>query len=121
MPDSGQLGAMSANASAGVPVLAPTGDLDLHSSRELAQHLSEMAGAPEGDAVLDLSGLDSVDSSGLGVVLKGVSRFSRQGKRLILVVPEGNVSRVFDFAGARDRVMMVATRDEAMQLAGAER
>jgi len=112
---------MSANASAGVPVLAPTGDLDLHTSRELAQTLGEMAGAPDGDAVLDLSALDSVDSSGLGVVLKAVSRFSRQGKRLILVVPEGNVSRVFDFAGVRERVMIAATRAEALEMAGAER
>lgn len=109
---------MTPDATASVPVLAPTGDLDLVTSRDLASRLAEMAGAPAGDAVLDLSGLNFMDSVGLGVVLKGVNRFSRQGKRLLLVVtPEGNVARLFDFAGTRERVTIVASRDEALGLA----
>ena len=101
-----------------VPVLAPTGDLELSTSRDLAAQLAEKAGEPAGDAVLDLTGLAFVDSVGLGVVLKAVNRFSRQGKRLVLVVdPESNVGRLFDFAGARERVTMVTTRDEALDLA----
>ena len=103
---------------ASVPVLAPTGDLDLHTSRDLSARLGEMAGAPAGDAVLDLTGLSFIDSVGLGVVLKAVNRFSRQGKRLVLVVPEtGNVSRLIDFAGMRERVTIVTSRDEAIGLA----
>ena len=101
-----------------VPVLAPTGDLDLSTSRDLAAQLSEMAGAPAGDAVLDLTGLSFIDSVGIGVVLKAVNRFSRQGKRLLLVVePETNVSRLFDFAGTRERVTIATSRDEALGLA----
>ena len=101
-----------------VPILAPTGDLDLHTSRDLGSRRAEMAGAPAGDAVLDLSGLSFIDSVGLGVVLKAVNRFSRQGKRLVLVVPdEGNIARLIDFSGARERVMIVSSRDEAVGLA----
>ncbi len=101
-----------------VPVLAPTGDLDLSTSRDLGAQLAEKAGEPAGDAVLDLTGLSFIDSVGLGVVLKAVNRFSRQGKRLVLVVdPESNVARLFDFAGARERVTIVTTRDEALGLA----
>lgn len=107
---------MTTNAN--VPVLAPTGDLDLSTSRDLGSRLAEMAGDPAGDAVLDLSGLSFIDSVGLGVVLKAVNRFSRQGKRLLLVVPdEGNIARLIDFSGARERVTVVATRDEAVDLA----
>jgi stage II sporulation protein AA (anti-sigma F factor antagonist) len=103
-----------------VPVLAPAGDLDLHTSRELGSRLAELAGEPAGDAVLDLTALGFIDSIGLGVVLKGVNRFSRQGKRLLLVVPPGgNVARLFDFAGTRERVTIAATRDEALGLAAA--
>ena len=103
---------------ANVPVLAPTGDLDLHTSRDLGSRLAEMAGAPAGDAVLDLSGLSFIDSVGLGVVLKAVNRFSRQGKRLVLVVPdEGRTARLIEFAGVRERVTVVASRDEAISLA----
>jgi len=109
-------------ADANVPVLAPTGELDLHTSRDLGSRLAELAGEPAGDAVLDLTGLSFIDSVGLGVVLKAVNRFSRQGKRLLLVVPEeGNVSRLIDFSGARERVTIVSSRDEAVDLALAPR
>jgi anti-sigma B factor antagonist len=113
---------MTPDAAASVPVLTPTGDLDLSTSRALASHLAEMAGDPAGDAVLDLSGLRFIDSVGLGVVLKAVHRFGRQGKRLVLVVPsDGNVARIIDLAGVRDRVTIVASRDEAVGLASATR
>lgn len=113
---------MTSDAAAGVPVLAPTGDLDLHTSRDLGSRLSEMAGMPAGDGVLDLTGLRFVDSVGLGVVLKAVHRFSRQGKRLVLVVPdEGAIGRLIDFSGTRERVTIVASREEALGLARAPR
>ena len=47
---------MPPEASAIAPVLAPTGDLDLVTARDLGTRLSELAGTP-GDAVLDLSGV----------------------------------------------------------------
>lgn len=113
---------MTSHGPDSVPVLAPTGDLDLTTSRDLASRLGELAGVPAGDAVLDLSGVGFIDSIGLAVVLKGVNRFARQGKRLVLVVPaEGAVSRLFDLAGTRDRVTIVRSRDEALGLAAAER
>jgi anti-sigma B factor antagonist len=102
------------DASATVPVLAPTGDLDLATSRSLGTDLAELAGTP-GSAVLDLSGISFIDSVGLGVVLKATERFRRQGKQLHLVVPsESNVARLLHFAGVRDRVSLSDTREEAL-------
>jgi len=95
------------------PVVAPTGELDLHSSRGLAARLHEMAGDQAGDAILDLTSVAFMDSVGLGVVLKAANRFSRQGKQLHVVVPEGPVRRLFDFAGVGERLAMNATVREA--------
>ena len=106
-------------ASATTPVLSPTGDLDLDTSRALATQLGELAGT-RGDAVLDLSGVAFMDSIGLGVVLKAVNRFSRQGKQLHLVVPpEGNVARLLELSGTRGRVWASETREGSLALAGA--
>ena len=106
---------------ASTPVVTPNGPLDLASSRGLSSELSELAGTP-GDAVLDLSDVQFMDSMGLGVVLKAVSRFSRQGKQLHLVVPPGgNVARMLDITGAQARVSATETRDEALARAGAKR
>lgn len=101
-------------ASATVPVVAPTGDLDLATARDLGTHLAELAGTP-GPAVLDLSDVAFMDSVGLGVVLKAAERFRRQGKQLHLVVPpDSNVARLLQFAGVQERLGAVATRDDAL-------
>jgi anti-anti-sigma factor len=102
------------DASATIPVVAPTGDLDLAAARDLGTQLSALAGTP-GPAVLDLSEIVFMDSVGLGVVLKATERFRRQDKQLALVVkPDGNVARLLQFAGVRDRLNPSQTRDEAL-------
>jgi anti-anti-sigma factor len=97
-----------------VPIVAPPGALDLATSRALATELGDLAGQSASAAILDLSGLSFMDSVGLGVVLKAASRFHRQGKRLAIVSPQGNVRRLFAFAGMEDRLALFETRDEAL-------
>ena len=105
---------MPPETSPATAIVAPTGAIDLTSSRDLASHLAELAGN-SGDAVLDLTEVEVLDSMGLGVVLKGATRFHRQGKQLVLVVPPGgNVERLLELAGVRDRLPTAATRDEAL-------
>jgi len=96
-----------------VPTVAPKGALDLASSRGLQARLAELAGENGQQAILDLTGVSFIDSVGLGVVLKAASRFHRQGKRLLIVVPSGPVHRIFEFAGVSDRLPVVDTVDEA--------
>lgn len=112
---------MQDTPAATTPVLSPTGPLDLVTSRGLGSALGELAGTP-GDAVLDLTGVDFMDSMGLGVVLKAISRFSRQGKQLhVVVAPGGNVARLLELTGTRERVSAAETRDEALARAEAKR
>jgi anti-sigma B factor antagonist len=99
---------------ADIPVVAPAGDLDLATSRDLASRLGELAGT-QGDAVLDLTEVGFIDSIGLAVVLKAANRFSRQDKQLVLVVPpEGNVSRLLEMSGVGGRVSRAETREDAL-------
>lgn len=100
-----------------IPVLAPTGELDLAASRGLRAALSEHAGTA-GGTVLDLTGVGFIDSTGLGVVLKAAGRFHRQDKRLVLVVePGSNVDRLLDLSGARGRLAIAASREQAIERA----
>ena len=97
-----------------VPTIAPTGALDLATSRGLQTRLAELAGETGQQAILDLTGVSFIDSVGLGVVLKAASRFHRQGKRLLIVAaPEGAVHRILEFAGVTERLPVVDTVDEA--------
>ena len=96
-----------------VPTVAPVGALDLGTARGLQSRMAELAGESANQAILDLSGVTFIDSVGLGVVLKAASRFHRQGKRLLIVAPEGPVLRILEFAGVTGRLPVVDTVDEA--------
>ena len=101
-----------------VPTIAPKGAIDLANARDLGSRLAELAGENGLQAILDLSGVSFIDSVGLGVVLKAASRFHRQGKRLLIVAPDGPVRRILDFAGVTDRLAVVTTVDEARAVIG---
>ena len=97
-----------------IPTLVARGEVDVASSRDLAARLGELAGQ-SGDAVLDLTEVTLLDSVGLGVVLKAVGRFQRQGKRLVLVAPPGGRPRdLLAFAGVEGRVDVADDRESAV-------
>jgi len=100
-----------------VPVLAPSGDIDLARSRELGAQLGELAGEPGVAAVLDLTEVSFLDSVGLGVILKASGRFRRQAKRLVIVAPHGPVLRLLELSGIGERLALAATREEAVAAA----
>jgi anti-anti-sigma factor len=110
---------MPPETEASVVVLAPSGPLDLATSRELGASLSELAGTA-GNAVLDLTDVTVMDSVGLSVVLKAANRFRRQDKRLVLVAPpEGSAARTLDVSGMGGRLLVAGDRDAARALAQA--
>lgn len=96
-----------------VVVLAVHGDVDLHVEGELRNRLS--TAIDDGPAlVVDLSGVSFVDSTALGVLLGGMKRLRAKGGRLRLVVPRGEVRRIFEVT-LLDRVFALdTTRDEAV-------
>ena len=101
-----------------VPVVAPRGDIDLATSRDLGSQLGEIAGEPGVALVLDLTDVTFMDSVGLGVVLKASSRFRRQAKRFVIVAPPGgSVLRLLELSGVGDRIALAATREEAIAAA----
>jgi anti-sigma B factor antagonist len=98
-------------------VITLKGEIDLASSRELGSQLGELAGDPGVAAVLDLSEVTFLDSVGLGVILKAASRFRRQAKRLVIVVPPGPVLRLLELSGVGTRLALARTLDEAIAAA----
>jgi anti-sigma B factor antagonist len=100
-----------------VPVVAPRGEIDLVTSRDLGSQLQEVAGAPGVAAVLDLSDVTFMDSTALGVVLKAAGRFRRQAKRLVVVAPPGPVRRILELSGVSSRIAIAETREDAIAAA----
>ncbi|MGH3794651.1 MAG: STAS domain-containing protein [Pseudonocardiaceae bacterium] len=60
--------------------------------------------------VLDLTGLDFMDSSAVRVILQADGRAREQGRRLALVTGSGPPHRVLSILGLTDRLDVVADR-----------
>jgi anti-sigma B factor antagonist len=98
-------------------VLTVAGELDVVGGPDLRQAV--MTEVREGNhrLVLDLTGVDFIDSFGLGVVVGSLKRTRLLDGDLRLVVPEARVRRVFEVCDL-DRVFdMHTTVDEAVATA----
>jgi anti-anti-sigma factor len=83
------------------------GELDLAGSAALEQELARLEDAQGGTIVLDLRGVEFMDSSGLRVIAVSVQRARSLGRRLALVPGTEQVMRVFDITRMRERLDFV--------------
>ena len=81
-----------------VLVMRLSGDLDVASAPQLRQMLVRTVAESEGSplVVVDLGGIDFLDSTGLGVLLGAVKRVRGQGGELALCRAEPQVRKVFE-------------------------
>ena len=95
-------------------VIAPEGELDLHSLDALAPRLDEAAGADYPHLILDLSAVTLVDSTALGAIAQVQHRFNGRGRKLSVVAPPGSAAAVvLELTGLRSRFSLFGSRDAA--------
>jgi anti-sigma B factor antagonist len=82
--------------------LAPSTELDLATAPLLASVLSDVRGGSCERVVVDLAGVDFIDSTGLRVLLVGQSALEADGIKLVLREPRPQALRLFDVAGVLD-------------------
>jgi anti-sigma B factor antagonist len=71
---------------AGITVIRVIGEIDLHSVPVLRDELFAAAGHGRPRLVVDLSGVDFMDCTGLGVLVAGLRRARERGGGLWLVI-----------------------------------
>src|SRR3954447_11097443 len=84
----------------GRALLTLRGELDLATAPELEQLVNERLDAGQ-DVVVDLRGLDFMDSSGIRVLVAAHARAGRVGTRLFIVrpEPESAVAKIVEISG----------------------
>jgi anti-sigma B factor antagonist len=90
-------------------VIALGGELDLAGAATLEQELA-LVDAPA--LVLDLRGLEFMDSSGLRAIVVSARRAQDAGHRFALIPGAAQVMRVFDITRMRERFEFVADARE---------
>ena len=88
-------------------VVTVTGELDLLTARKLTPQLDDIVRRQQGDAVIDLSQAEFIDSFALTVLLNTQRRLARQGRTLTVICGEGPVRRAIEFARLLDPLGVV--------------
>jgi anti-sigma B factor antagonist len=91
-----------------IAVVRPVGELDLSGAAVLEAELDRLAEDPELAAVvLDMRGLEFMDSSGLRLVVMADMRAREAGRRFSLIRGGETVHRVFEITRMSERLDFV--------------
>jgi anti-sigma B factor antagonist len=95
-------------------IIALSGELDLYTCPEFKQELLDVIGRGATHVVVDLEATTFVDSTALGVLLRGVERLRGVDGRLSVACGDPHICKVFEVTGL-DRIFTVyRSREEAL-------
>lgn len=109
---------LSTRGYAGYTVVALRGELDLVDAAAVAAELTAVAAREPGIVVVDLTGLEFIDSCGVAALAHGRRQTRRAGGDLILAAPRPNVTRVLAILRLPEALSVYATVEEAARQAG---
>ncbi len=91
---------------AGVPVIELEGEIDLSTSPLFKEEVYRVIDSGRRDVVIDLDGLDFMDSTGLGVLVAVLKKTSDEGGSVRLVCSKRSIRKVFSITGL-DKVFAI--------------
>ncbi len=97
---------LESRTASGWSVLEVKGEVDLYTSPQLKDKVTEMIEHGQSRLIIDLTDVGFMDSSGLGVLVTALKRARERDGSLALVCPEGSVHKVLTITGL-DRVFPI--------------
>jgi anti-anti-sigma factor len=101
-------------AERGATVLEVTGELDLAASPTLEDRLEQVFGDSVSQLIIDLRGLEFIDSTGLSVLVKAHQRSAEAGCRFGLVNGGSQVRRLLSLTGIAERLTVADAPEELL-------
>jgi anti-sigma B factor antagonist len=97
-------------------LIAVSGEIHVSTAPEFSRRLNDAIGRGKTAFVLDLSGTEFIDSTGLSVLLNGLRRVTRAQGRMALIVTNPTVLRLFQITRLDSTFDIAADREEALSL-----
>jgi anti-sigma B factor antagonist len=95
-------------------VLAISGELDLSSSPELESHLAQAFESAPKTVIVDLRGLEFIDSTGLSVLVKAHQQAQEAGREFGIINGGAQVRRLLSLTGVTERLRVADEPDELL-------
>lgn len=99
----------------GAGLVTVHGEIDVASAGQLEGALIAAESASGRGVLLDLCGVDFIDSTGLRVVLNSIRRLTGESRSLIVACPEGPVRRLFELTALTGRFDLHGSREAALK------
>lgn len=90
------------------------GELDVATSPELRELLIQLVSDGSSRLVIDLDGIDFLDSTGLGTIIGALKRARTHGGDLRLVCTQTRIMRMFEITGLDKAIPLLPTLDAAV-------
>lgn len=98
-----------------IAVLRLTGRLDLVSAAALRSAVEQATGAGRTHVVVDLSGVEFMDSSGVGALVAGLKRARQSGGELRIACPGEQVAMVLELTNINRILRPYESLDDALE------
>lgn len=95
-------------------VISVSGEIHVTTAPEFSQRLNDAIAAGTRNVVIDMSGVEFIDSTGLSVLLNGLRRVTRSEGRLSLVVSNPTVLRLFEITKLDSTFDIQPSREAAL-------
>jgi anti-sigma B factor antagonist len=104
-----------------VPLIELEGEVDVYTAPQLKQQMITLLEEGHVEMVVDLSKVEYLDSTALGVLIGGLKRVRERDGNLPLIVPSPRIRRVFEITGLDKIFDIYGSENEAKaEMAGKE-
>jgi anti-anti-sigma factor len=94
-------------------IVRGAGELDAFAAPDLASAFNELRGAAS--VLADLTRVSFMDSTALGVIVRGVRALGEEGARVQVVLPQGAARRIFEITMLDQALPVSATKQAALE------
>jgi anti-sigma B factor antagonist len=97
----------------GFTVIAVSGEIDVYTAPKLRERLIGLVEAGSYQLIVDMEGVEFLDSTGLGVLVGGLKRVRLKEGSLCIVANQDKILKIFDITGLNKIFSIYPSVDEA--------
>lgn len=99
----------------GIAVIALAGEVDVYTSPRVKQEIVNLLNSDVTRMVVDLTGVEYLDSTGLGVLIGGLKRARERDGDLKLICDNVRILRIFEITGLTKIFDIYRSETEALE------
>lgn len=103
-----------------LPIIELEGEVDVYTAPQLKQQMISLLESGAKELIVDLTKVDYLDSTALGVLIGGLKRMRERDGNMVLICPSPRIRRVFEITGLDKIFDIFNAQEDAMESMGKE-